>query len=191
MADRSMSDQTKSPSGRSSNLVDVGRITTVFGVKGWVKILSATEPADNLFAYSPWWLKTRHGVKQVEVEEYQPHGKGWVAHIKGIDDREQAQALSQVTIAVERDQMPELDSGEYYWHQLQGLAVITEFGGHSQRLGVVQRLLETGANDVLVVQPDADSIDAKERLIPYLPGQFVTEVNLEAGLIRVDWDPEF
>ncbi|GAB3099251.1 ribosome maturation factor RimM [Aestuariicella hydrocarbonica] len=186
-----MTDQKTGNTKQGSNLVDVGRITTVFGVKGWVKIHSETEPMENIFSYSPWWLKTRHGVKPVEVEEYRPHGKGLVALIKGVDDRDKAQELCQVTISVERGQMAELEAGEYYWYQLEGLAVITEFEGQVSRLGVVSRLLETGANDVLVVKGDADSLDDKERLIPYIPGQFVTSIDLEAGEIRVDWDPDF
>ncbi len=186
-----MTDQPTGNAKKRSNLVDVGRITTVFGVKGWLKIHSETEPMENIFSYSPWWLKTRHGVKAVEVDEHRPHGKGLVAHIKGVDDRDLAQEYCQVSIAVERDQMPQLDAGEFYWHQLEGLAVITEFEGQTSRLGVVSRLLETGANDVLVVKGDADSIDLNERLVPYVPDQFVTSLDLDAGEMRVVWDPAF
>lgn len=174
-----------------SNLVDVGRITTVFGVKGWVKIISDTQPMENIFSYGALWLKTKHGVKAVEVDEYRVHGKGLVAHIKGLDDRDEAQALSRVSIAIERDQMPELDSGDFYWHQLEGLKVVTEYNGQTSVLGRVAELMETGANDVLVVKADAESIDDTDRLIPYVPEQYVKDVNLEAGQITVDWDPEF
>ncbi len=174
-----------------SKLVDVGRITTVFGVKGWVKVHSDTQPLENIFSYNPLWLKTKHGVKAMEVDEFRLHGKGLVAHIKGLDDRDEAQALSRVTIAIERDQMPELDAGDYYWHQLEGLTVVTEFDGRSDVLGQVTKLMETGANDVLVVKGDANSIDQSERLIPYVPEQFVKGIDLEAGLIVVDWDPDF
>ena len=186
-----MTDQKSGNAQKRSNLVDVGRITSVFGVKGWVKIHSDTEPQENIFSYNPWWLKTRHGVKAVEVDECRPHGKGFVAHIKGVDDRDLAEEFCRVNIAVERQQMPELDTGEYYWHQLEGLVVITDFEGQTSRLGVVQRLMETGANDVLVVKGDADSIDLNERLVPYVPGRFVKAIDLDAGQITVDWDPAF
>jgi len=186
-----MTDQKAGNAKQRSNLVDVGRITTVFGVKGWLKIHSDTQPLENIFSYNPWWLKTRHGVKAVEVEEFRPHGKGLVALIKGIDDRDLAQELCQVNIAVEREQMPQLDAGEFYWHQLEGLVVISEFEGQVSRLGLVDRILETGANDVLVVKGDADSIDLNERLVPYIPDQFVKAIDLDAGEIRVDWDPAF
>lgn len=177
----------------SSNLVTVGRISGVFGIKGWVKIHSSTEPKENIIEYSPWWVKTRHGVKQIEIDEAKPHGKGLIAHIKGVDDRDEAAVYILADIAIERDLLAELEADEYYWHQLTGLTVITEFNDTEQVLGVVVKMLETGANDVLVVKGDKakGSFDSKERLLPYVPGQFVKKVDLEAGEIRVDWDPEF
>jgi len=178
-------------SSEKSNLVNVGRLTAVYGIKGWLKVHSYTEPAENLFEYHPWLLKTAHGVKQVEIDEVRPHGDAFVVHIVGIDDRDQAAAYTAIDIAVARDLLPELDEGEYYWSQLEGLIVITQFEGVEKRLGRVSKLFETGANDVLVVAPDDLSIDQRERLIPYVPEQFVLSVNLELGEIRVDWDPEF
>lgn len=173
-----------------SNLVDAGRIATVFGVEGWVKIDSHTQPPDNLFSYPTWWLKTAHGVKPFEVDAHRPHNKGFVAHIKGLDDRDEAAKLRGVTIAIERTDMPELEKGEYYWYQLQGLAVISQFEGQSVRLGRVSSLIETGANDVLVVAPEPDSLDDRERLLPYID-QCVAKVDLEGGYLTVDWDPDF
>jgi 16S rRNA processing protein RimM len=174
-----------------SNLIDVGRITSVFGIKGWVKVHSDTEPPENIASYSPWWLKTRHGVKAVEVDEFQPHGKGFIARLKGVDDRTQAESYAKVTISVERDQLPTLADDEYYWHQLEGLAVYSVFEGAEVLLGQVSHLLETGANDVLVIKPSTGCVDDRERLVPYVPGQFVTRIDLEAGKMWVDWDPAF
>lgn len=176
---------------QSSNLVSIGRITAVFGIKGWVKIHSSTEIAEDIFAFSPWLLKTAHGVKQIEIDDYRPHGNAFVAHIKGVDDRDIAANYTGADIAVERDLLPELDDGEYYWSQLEGLVVFSEYEGSSSRFGRIARILETGANDVLVVVPDEASIDQRERLIPYIPKQFVLSVDLSAGEMKVDWDPEF
>ncbi len=176
---------------KSSNLVNVGRITAVFGIKGWVKVHSYTEPQDNLFEYQPWFIKTKHGVKQIEIDEARPHGDAYVAHIIGVDDRDLAATYTAADIAVERDLLPELEEGEFYWNQLEGLVVFSSFNGAPERLGVVSKILETGANDVLVVVGDAQSIDQRERLIPYVPEQFVLSVDLDKGEILVDWDPEF
>ncbi len=163
----------------------------MFGVKGWVKVHSATQPMDNICHYSPWWLKTRHGVKQVEIEDFKPHGQNMVVHIKGIDDRDAARELCQIDIAVERDQIPDLEAGDYYWYQLQDLKVISIYAGQETILGRVSHILETGANDVLVVKGDADSIDQSERLVPYVPDQYVKSVDLNSQTITVDWDPDF
>jgi len=175
----------------SSNLVNVGRITAVYGVKGWVKVHSYTEPQENLFEYHPWFLKTKHGVKKIEIDEARPHGDAFVAHLVGVDDRDVALQYTAADIAIERDLLPELDDGEYYWSQLEGLVVFTQFDGTRQRLGAVSKIMETGANDVLVVTADAESIDKRERLIPYVPEQFVLSVDLDNGEMLVDWDPEF
>ena len=174
-----------------SDLVNVGRITAVYGIKGWVKVHSYTEPQDNLFEYYPWFLKTKHGVKQVEIDEARPHGDAYVAHIVGVDDRDLAAEYTATDIAIKKNLLPELGDGEYYWSQLQGLVVSTEVDGKRQRLGVISNILETGANDVLIVAADAESIDQRERLIPYVPGQFVISIDLEVREIIVNWDPEF
>jgi 16S rRNA processing protein RimM len=174
-----------------SNLLNVGRITTVYGVKGWVKIHSQTEPAENIFSYHPWFIKTRHGVKSVVLKSWKPHGKGFVAQLSGVDDRSQAESLCPVDIAIEKSTLAELDEGDFYWHQLQGLRVISSYDDKTYNLGIITRIMPTGANDVLVVVGDDQSIDQSERLIPYVLEQFVTEVDIDAGTIRVVWDPEF
>ena len=178
-------------SAKTVNLVSVGRVTSIFGIKGWLKVRSDTELEENIFSYSPWWLKTRHGLKPAEVDEYGRHNRGLVVHFKGIDDRDTAARYAPCDIAVEREQMPDLEHGDFYWHQLTGLRVIGSSAGSNCDLGVVARILETGANDVLVVRADHGSIDDKERLVPYIPGRHVKSVNLDNGEIHVDWDPEF
>lgn len=169
----------------------VGQIVGVFGIKGWLKVKSFTEPADNVLHYAPWYLSLPQGLKCFEVQGFAVRPQGAVVKLKGVDDRDQALALGKASIQVERAQLVELAEGEYYWSQLIGLRVVSQFGGVEQDLGVVHSLLETGSNDVLVVRGDEISIDQGERLIPYLPGQFVLAVSLELGNIRVDWDPEF
>ena len=176
---------------KRSNLVSVGRITGVFGVKGWVKVNSSTEPKENIIEYSPWWLKTRHGVKAVEVAEYNFRSQGLIVRLDGVTTRDEAADFSMVDIAIEKSQMPTLDEGEYFWHQLIGLRVVNNFDGVQELLGEVKELLETGANDVLVVKPISESKDDRERVIPYIPGMYVKEVDLDVQEIHVEWDPDF
>ncbi|MCW8196300.1 ribosome maturation factor RimM [Proteobacteria bacterium 005FR1] len=172
-------------------LVPVGRIGAVHGVRGWVKIQSFTQPPEQIFAYQPWWLKLPQGEQPVKVTASEVHGNKLVAQLAGLEDREEARRYAQVEILVDVTLFPELEAGEYYWHQLEGLRVFSEYEGHRSDLGCVVRLLETGANDVLVVRGDRNSIDKRERLIPYLPEHTIKRVNLAASEIVVDWDPDF
>jgi len=164
------------------DVVVVGRISGVYGVRGWVRVRSYTEPRENILRYSPWLLKSSDGWRSCALEEGRPHGKGIVVRLAGYEDRERAAALIGVEVAVRREQLPPLPAGEYYWADLIGLEVVTREG---VSLGRIDHLLETGANDVLVVQGE------RERLIPYLPEQVVLGVDLDGGVMRVDWDPEF
>lgn len=174
-----------------SNLLTVGRITGVFGIKGWVKVKSHTRPEDSILEYQPWWVKTRHGVKEVEIAQQQMSNKGLMVRLEGVEDRTAAEDYIRCDIAVEKQVLPELDDQDFYWHQLVGLNVVSCSDGQEIVLGKVDHLIETGANDVLVVKPTATSIDDQERLVPYVFEQYVLEVNLDSEVIKVDWDPEF
>lgn len=156
----------------------VGRILGVYGVRGWLKVFSETSPLENIFRYSPWLLDG----EEHQVVAWRRHGKGLVAQLQGYHDRDQARALTGKSIAILRDQLPPPSADEFYWIDLQGLEVETREG---VALGQVSHLIETGANDVLVVQ------GARERLLPFVWGQFVLDVDFEAGRMLVDWDPEF
>jgi 16S rRNA processing protein RimM len=141
-------------------------------------VYSETSPIENIFAYEPWIV----GSSERRVSEWRRHGKGLVAHLVGYDDRESARALIGKPVAIGRDQMPPPSVDEFYWVDLEGLEVETLDG---RPLGRVSRLIETGANDVLVIGGE------RERLVPFVWGQFVTDVDFERGRIRVDWDPDF
>lgn len=176
---------------KKSNLITVGRITGVFGIKGWVKLKSFTEPQDNVLEYSPLLLKTQHGVKECKIAEYQFRPQGLVVRLEGVDDRNAAEALAPVDVAIDKNLLPELTGDDFYWHQLEGLRVVTVYEDTIQDLGVVSRVMATGANDVLEVKPDAQSVDDRERLVPYVLDLYVKKVDLSAACITVDWDPDF
>lgn len=175
----------------TDKLVTIGRITAVFGIQGWVKIHSYTEPPENLLHYSDTYIKQAGVWKSVCFDKGRQHGKGLVAHIVGCDDRDSAAAYVKVDIATPTESLAALDEGEYYWHQLENLQVWNvDSQGHSCLLGLVDHLMETGSNDVLVVIGCEGSIDDRERLIPYRP-EVIKTVDLAAGRLLVDWDPEF
>ncbi len=173
-----------------ASLVTAGKITGCYGVKGWVKVHSYTDPVENISRFGSWQVTRRSVTEAVEFDQWKRHGKGMVAHIAGVDDRDLAESFKGLELLVDAADLPELEEGDYYWRDLQGLQVWgREPGSEAERvlLGEVDYLIETGANDVLVVVATADSIDDRERLIPYLPGDTVGRVSLEDGTLEVDW----
>lgn len=152
-------------------------------MKGWVKVFSFTHPRENILQYSPWLLKKNNQISEIKVIGGQRHGSAVVAELEGVADRDAAVALMGSEILIRRQQLPKPKADEYYWTDLVGLEVVTESG---VKLGKVDYLLETGANDVLVV------IDGEtERLIPFLQKQTVLKIDLDSREMIVDWDPDF
>jgi 16S rRNA processing protein RimM len=159
-------------------LITVGRIGAPHGVLGWVRIISETDPPENIFRYRPWQV----GGRPTRVLERRRSGKALVARLDGCTDREDASRYTNREIAVYRDQLPPPRTDEFYWVDLEGLMVETTSG---ETLGRVDHLLETGANDVLVVRGD------RERLVPFVWDDVIKEVDFQRGVVRVDWDPDF
>jgi 16S rRNA processing protein RimM len=169
--------------GDSAGLVTLGRVTGAHGLQGWIKVYSDTSPRERIASYAQLLLDQGEGWRRWKLAGGRRQGRYVVLKLKGCNDRNQAEALVGARIAIERTQLPELaEPGEYYWVDLRGLRVETLQG---QALGRVEQLFETGANDVMVVRGE------RERLIPYVWEQVVREVDLDAGVMRVDWDPEF
>lgn len=152
-------------------------------MRGWVRIFSYTEPRENIITYRPWFIR-KPGGDWIEklVADGRRHGKGVVAQLAGCTDRDAAHAFIGNEIAVRREQLPDTQSGEYYWNDLMGLQVLNT---RDENLGTVDHLLETGANDVLVLKGE------RERLVPFVLEQVVLQVDLENAVIRVDWDKDF
>jgi len=177
---------------KSPHYIEVGHIGSAYGLKGWVKIISYTQPKSNIIEYSPWYLKAGGSNKSeqyqlVKVEQIRNHGNGIVALLPNCYDRTEAEKLKNTEIAILAQQLPEQAENEYYWHDLIGLSVKTTT---EVEFGKITDLIETGANDVLVVEAVlADK--TKTRLIPFLRPDVVTKIDLEAKLVVVDWDPDF
>ncbi|MCB1758966.1 MAG: ribosome maturation factor RimM [Gammaproteobacteria bacterium] len=161
--------------------VILGRISGLFGVRGWVKVFSDTAPRSNILNYPVWQLRLAGEWRAFKLLEGRAQGKGVVALLEGFEDRDQAAVLVDAEIAVDRAQLPEAVEGEYYWTDLEGLTVSNAEGVD---LGRVAELFSTGANDVMVVKGE------RERLIPFIAGT-VIDVDRERGEISVNWDPEF
>ncbi len=164
----------------------LGKISGVFGVKGWVKLFSHTSPKQQIITYSPIYLLINQGWQPVNILKGHKQGKGVVAQLEGVDDRDQAFSLIGTEIGIKHDQLPKLSGNSYYWTDLEGLSVVTK---EEVELGTVDWLFDTGGNNVLVIKPSDK--DGKKHMIPWIVGDVILSVDLERALIVVNWDSDF
>lgn len=175
----------KQPGGdvSSDQLLVMGQVSAPYGIKGWLHVTPYTDQPDGLLDYPRWQLHMpAGGWQEIAVVQGRLHGKGLVVQLAGCADRDAASRYSGAEIAIRRSELPAAGADEYYWSDLTGLDVITLSG---RRLGKVDHLIETGSNDVLVVQGE------QECLVPFIKDQVIKTVDLAAGIIRVDWDPDY
>ena len=179
-----------------SDRVIVGRIKSPFGLQGWVWMDSFTQDPSSLFQWTPWTLIRKADLAsgrlevvgfQTEPETWKLRDKGIVVRLKGCPDRTSVEKLVNCVIEVDSVHLPKLSNDEFYWRDLEGCRTKTLEGVD---LGIVQAVIATGANDVVLVKGDENSVDRTERLIPFIE-QTVTSVDMSGRVITVDWDPEF
>jgi len=178
----------------ANNPIVIGQVSGVFGVHGWVKVFSHTEPRENILNYDPWLVKgkaTEAGRAEWRLISFikgRKQGKTIVAQLKGVDNRDKAHALIGCDVAIRDEQLKKLEENEFYWRELKGLKVIN---CDSEELGLVKEMMATGANDVMVVKLSAKRAKASKKtelLIPYLIDSVIKKVDLDNGLIQVDWE---
>ncbi len=165
-----------------AKMVVVATIGTTHGVKGWLKLHSHTEPRENILRYAPLYLQCKGQWQVVKSSEITSLGDSYIIRLAGCDNREEAKAYTNGKLAVNREQLKNLQQDEYYHSDLEGLKVYTT---QDVFLGQVHHVMETGANDVLVIRGE------KEHLVPFLLEQVITKIDLDAGTMSVDWDPDF
>lgn len=166
----------------SADWVVIGRFGRAHGIKGLITVHSFTEPRDNILNYTHWHGLFNKQWQLLNLTHLDKNDKHILAQVENYDDRQKVANLTNVEIAVKREQLPKLQPGDYYWHQLIGLEVIDK---HNNKFGLVREIVSTGSNDVLVVEGE------KRHLIPYITGQFVIKVDIPQQLIIVDWDIDF
>lgn len=164
-----------------TNRVIIGCFGSPFGVQGWIKISSYTNPIENILKYQHWQIELNHLWQDIDITAKKKTGNIIVAKIANCDDRDLARFYTNRLIAVDRLELPNLNQKEFYWMDLIGLKVVTTTG---VELGIIENLLETGSNDVLIVQGE------RQRLIPYTT-QTICNIDLDNKIVTVDWDPEF
>jgi 16S rRNA processing protein RimM len=174
------------PDGAAATVV-LGRVLGAFGIRGWIKVRPFTESADGLLGQSVWVLNQRGARSTMHVEEAKPHGAFVLAQLKEVTDRGQAESLRGADVTVAREQLPEPDSGEYYWSDLIGLPVRNVRGVD---LGRVTGLIAAPAHDVLRVSAVQGPQAGREQLIPFVE-PILREVDLAGGCVTVDWEADY
>lgn len=170
------------PPARSAGerAVVLGRVGAPFGVQGWVKVTSYTDPPEGIARYGRWTLVRGDRVERRGVLDWKRAGRGVAVLLEGLATREQAQALTGAEVQVAREELPPTAPGEYYWHDLIGLEAVNRAGA---ALGRVEAILELPAHPVLVLAGD------RERLVPLVPQRLVG-VDLGLGRVTLDWHPD-
>lgn len=158
----------------ASKRILIGKISGCFGVKGWLKIFSYCQPRDNITSYDRWIVNDKVYCAVESVK----HGKLVLAKLDGIDDKDSALAMLGQKIEIDKQQLEDLEDEQYYWHDLIGLQVTNKAGVD---FGTVHSLMETGADDVMIVDGE------RQRIIPFIMHRFIIEVNLAQNSMLVDW----
>lgn len=182
----------------TSNLIKIAELKKPYGIKGWLWVFSYTDDKEDIFAMSPWWMKTAKGLQEITVSKWRKQGNGLVAQFEQVPDRNVAETMQGVTIWASKDDLVEPNEDEYYWTDLLGLPVYNQDG---VCFGEIKQLFATGANDVMVVTPTTNSTDDEERLIPWhkhtvltveLAGSDKDHANKDnAGKVVVDWEVDY
>ena len=164
------------------NKIIIGRFGKAHGIKGWIRVISFTDPNENILQYHPWHIKKNNQWQQLNPEDTKQHSKDIIIKLPHINDRDIAKTYTNLEIFTNHDQLPKLPKNEYYWSDLEGLTVIDKSG---TKLGIVDHLIATGANDVLIV----NTTYKQPLLIPYLD-DVIIDINLNKKTITVDWEPD-
>ncbi|MFT7234835.1 MAG: 16S rRNA processing protein RimM [Methylophagaceae bacterium] len=169
----------------SEGFVSVGEIAGVFGIKGWMKVFSYTDPRKNILSYSPLYLSVKGEWVEAKVSNGRVQGKGIIIALENVTDPEQVLPMIGTALAIKKDQLKPTSLDEFYWSDLTGLKVVNL---NKEILGRVDSIIETGAHDVLVVK---NKELKTQRLIPFVLEETVLKVDLNSGIIEVDWKSDY
>lgn len=168
---------------KTDEFILIGDIKSAYGIKGWVRLYSYTEPKEAIFDYQPWLIKKEDRYQPLTFESGKKHGKGLVVKLAEIKDRTIAETYQNTPIYIKKSSLPKTQTDEYYWSDLVGMRVLLATG---ENIGVVESLFETGAHAVLNIQPDAQSIDNETRLVPW-HHDVIVNVDENKQQIILDW----
>jgi len=161
----------------------LGKITGVHGIKGWLKIQSFSSPPENILNYPQWIINNQGKEDFYSIEQGRKQKNTIVVKLEKINDRNTAESLINSKIQILRSDFPKLSNENYYWSDLVGLSILSS---EDKVIGKVESLIETGANDVMVINTSKD----ERILIPFVMHEVIQEVNVELKYIKIDWPIE-
>ena len=157
----------------------LGKISGVHGIKGWLKIHSFSSPPENILNYPKWIINNQGEEDFYSIEKGRKQNNKIVVKLEKIDDRNTAESLINSKIQILRSDLPKLSNENYYWSDLVGLNVLNS---EEKVIGKIESLIETGANDVMVIITLKD----ERILIPFVMHEIIKEVNVELNYIKID-----
>jgi 16S rRNA processing protein RimM len=161
-----------------SALIQLGFVGAPFGVRGWIKLRSHTDPPERLLEHRSLVLGQGSVRQSYRIEASGRSGGALTVKLAGVDNRDQAQALRGAQVCVPRSELPERDDRDYYRADLIGCEVVNLDG---ISLGSVQHFIESPAQVLMVVR------GTREFWIPAVP-QHLRRVDLQARRVVVDWN---
>jgi len=165
---------------KSGKKILVGKISNPHGIKGWIKVISFTDPIENILSYKKWTISDNETEKTYCLEDSRIQGNKIVIKLEGVNNRDDADLLKNLQIEINRSDLPKLEENSYYWEDLVDFNVIDIKGMH---VGKVDSLFRTGSNDVLVIINET-----KQRLlVPFIMEEVIKYVDLDKELISIDW----
>ena len=167
---------------KDGSWLKLGKVSGAFGIKGWLKIYANTDDKISILSYQPWYIEKNGSLHTVKLATGKPHGKTIVALFEGINDRNEAETWIGCDIYIPTEQLPKLKGNQFYWSDLVGLEVVNL---DDEKFGVIDHMLETGANDIVVVKGDV------QRLIPFIMHDVIKTVDVDGGQMIVDWDSDY
>jgi 16S rRNA processing protein RimM len=162
----------------SSALIQLGFVGAPFGVRGWVKLRSHTDPPERLLEHRSLRIGRGSVWQNYRIEDSGRSGGALTVKLMGVEDRDQAQALRGAEVCVLRSELPQRDDRDFYRADLIGCEVVNLAGLY---MGLVQHFIETPAQVLMVVR------GTQEFWIPAVP-QYLRRVDLQARRVVVDWD---
>ena len=167
---------------REAEWIVVGRFGRPQGLQSLVRVVSFTDPVENILAYTPWCVNIHGEWRPIDVISVEKHTRFILVQIEGYQQREDIVKLTNCEIGIKRDQLPTLAGNDYYWHDLIGMQV---FNTDDVLLGTITEIMATGSNDVLVIAGE------KRHLVPYIQDEFVLRIDMPNKVIVVNWDADF